>query len=316
MQKVVRYLVLFVVVVFATAVVVCLFNLKYLYRSLVLPNAEKLPPRYLQLFEKLTHQNLEKKPDLRPERTIKVLEGWTEREISQYFEREGLWQSEELLELAGLPKYDYRQEKQSNWPKDFSDQYDFLADKPKYYSLEGYLFPDTYRIYATSTVSEALDKMLDNFDKKLTQQMRSDIKQQGKTIYEIIIMASIVEKEAALDYSPSADNTNARLIAGIFWNRLEIGQALQSDATLSYYFGDRKPSHSGKQLEVDTAYNTYKYPGLPPTPICNPGILAIKAAIYPLDSDYNYFLSPLDSRQVIFSKTYEEHVANKFKYLK
>ena len=315
LKKIASYLRLLAAVVLFTGLIVCFFNLKTIYRVVIIPQEKNLPESWKRAIAKITHQEIEEKVVLRPEDTIQVLEGWNEREISQYFEREGRWQSEELLELAGMPKYDYRKEKAANWPKDFSNQFDFLADKPKYYSLEGYLFPDTYRIYATSSLEEVVDKMLDNFGHKLTPKMRQDIKAQGRTIYQTVIMASIIEKEAPFS-SSDKNNQVARTMSGIFWNRLAIGQALQSDATLSYLFDDKNGQHSGAQLEVNSPYNTYKYPGLPPTPICNPGFLALQAATYPLDTDYNYFLTPRGSREVIFAKTYDEHLANKAKYLK
>lgn len=250
----------------------------------------------------------------RPEETVKILEGWTTRDIGQYFESQGKWQSEEFLEVAGFPMVDYRRDKDVPELKDWSEEFSFLADKPKYYGLEGYLFPDTYRIYASSTVLDVIEKMLGNFDDKLTDKMRADIKKQGKTIYDIVTMASIIEKEAPINYA-TGDNKEARIISGIFWNRLEIGQGLQSDATLSYIFGDNRPAHSGAELEVESPYNTYKYRGLPPGPVCNPGILAIEAAIYPSATDYYYFLTSPDN-QVYYARTYDGHLQNKYKYLK
>lgn len=315
LKKIIRYLRLLAAALFFTGLIVCLANLKNIYHEVIVPNEKNLPESWQLIIEKITHRNVSDKIVYREEKTIKILEGWNTREISQYFEREGMWQSEELLELIGYPKYDYRQEKAMAGSKDFSLNYDFLNDKPKYYNLEGYLFPDTYRIYATSTLPEVVNKMLDNFGKKLTAKMRTDIKAQGRTIYQTVIMASIIEKEAPFNQTDT-NNQGAKIISGIFWHRLKIGQALQSDATLSYFLDDKKPSHSGVELETDTLYNTYKYPGLPPTPICNPGYLALEAAVYPLDTDYNYFLTPAGSREVIFAKSYDEHLANKYKYLK
>lgn len=248
------------------------------------------------------------------EDTITIPEGWNNREISQYFERLGKWMSEELLEVVGFPQVDYRNNKEMPALHDYSQQFSFLQDKPEYYSLEGYLFPDTYRIYASSTVQDVVVKMLTNFDNKLTPQMRADIKKQGKKIYQIVTMASIIEKEAPLNYQ-TGDDKDAKIISGIFWRRLKIGQALQSDATLSYILGDRNTSHSGKDLEVESPYNTYKYPGLPPGPICNPGTLAIEAAIYPTATSYNYFLTTPD-KKVYYAGTYADHLKNKYKYLK
>lgn len=90
---------------------------------------------------------------------------------------------------------------------------------------------------------------------------------------------------------------------------------LQSDATLSYIFDDNKPVHSGEELEVDSLYNTYKYRGLPPGPIANPGLIAIEAAIYPAKTSYYYFLTTLDGSAIYYAKTYDEHLKNKYKYL-
>jgi UPF0755 protein len=106
------------------------------------------------------------------------------------------------------------------------------------------------------------------------------------------------------------------MIAGVFQNRLEGQMLLQSDATLTYVLGDKEDQHSLKDLELDSPYNTYKYQGLPPGPISNPGLEAILAAINPQKSDYHFFLTVTESgsKKTIFSKTFEEHVANRMKY--
>lgn len=314
MKKLIKYFYIAAAVFLATAIVVCLFYIRSVYKSLVVDNEKSFPPFVVAILDKLTHRQPAPAIQPKPEETIKILEGWTSRDIGQYFERQGKWQSEEFLEVAGFPQVDYRTDKDMPALKDWSDKFSFLSDKPKYYGLEGYLFPDTYRIYASSTVADVIEKMLENFDSKLTEKMRSDIKKQGKSIYSIITMASIIEKEAPISYQ-KGDNRDARIISGIFWNRLKSGIALGSDATLSYIFGDNNPAHSGKDLEVNSPYNTYKYRGLPPGPICNPGILAIEAAIYPITTDYYYFLTAEDG-QVIYAHTNEEQSANKYKYLK
>jgi len=108
---------------------------------------------------------------------------------------------------------------------------------------------------------------------------------------------------------------NRRVVADIFLKRLELGMALQSDATINYITKKGIAAPSLNDLEVDSLYNTYKYRGLPPGPICNPSIEAIKAVIYPADTDYLYFLNTPEG-DIIFSKNHDEHVANKFKYLK
>lgn len=241
------------------------------------------------------------------EREITILEGWNLREISQYLEYEGIIQSEELLELVGFPLIDYRWQKEFPKLKDFSQEYNFLKDKPKYVGLEGYLFPDTYRIYRKTTTEAIVRKTLNNFDEKLKPEIREKIKQQKKTIFEVIIMASILEKEVA-------EEEDQRLAADIFYRRLKAGMPLQADSTVNYITGKKMTQALLVDTKIDSPYNTYKYPGLPKGPISNPGIGAIKAALSPLPNNYWYFLTARDGK-VIFSKTLEEHGLNKKKYL-
>ncbi len=232
---------------------------------------------------------------------LTVPEGWTAKDIAYKLENLGKFQAEEFLEAVGVGQPD------NHFTFDISG-YDFLADKPADANLEGYLFPDTYRFFNHASVDDVVRKMLDNFGKKLTPQMRRDIKRQHKTIFEIITLASIVEREAKFD-------RDRPIIAGIFWKRLELGMPLQADSTLNYITGKKTPAVSAKDLKLDSPYNTYKYRGLPPGPIGNPGLDAIKAAIYPQKTDYLYFLT--DSHgNVYYAKTFEEHVRNKQKYLK
>ncbi len=188
--------------------------------------------------------------------------------------------------------------------------YGFLDNKPEEADLQGFLFPDTYNFFKDSSIEVITEAMLDNFDKKLTLAMREEIEKQEKSVYEIITLASIVEKEAG-------DTEEMATIASVFHNRLRIGQALQSDATINYVTGAGRAMPTSNDLEVDSPYNTYKYAGLPPTPICNPGIEAIKAVIYPAKTEYFYFLTTQDGeKKTYFSKTYEEHLQNKATYLK
>lgn len=240
------------------------------------------------------------------EMTVKIIEGWSARDIAAYLEKTKKISEEDFLGIVGSPMVDYR--KKGNAPKDFSGEYDFLADKPDYYGLEGYLFPDTYRIYEDASAEDIVKKMLDNFDKKLTKEMRTEIKRQGKTIYEIITMASLVEKEVR-------SKEDMKTVAGIFWDRIKNGQALESCATLAYILGVNKSQYTLEDTKINSPYNTYRNKDLMPGPISNPGISAIEAAIYPEYTDYNYFLTDLKTGKTIFSKTYEEHVKNKAKYL-
>ena len=138
--------------------------------------------------------------------------------------------------------------------------------------------------------------------------MKKEITSQKKTIFQILTMASILEKEvsSAKDF---------KIVSGIFWNRIANGQPLQSCATLAYILGINKPQYSYEDTQVESPYNTYKYQGLTPGPISNPGINTINAAINPEKTIYNYFLTdPKNKNNTVYSTTYQEHVANKLKF--
>lgn len=174
-------------------------------------------------------------------------------------------------------------------------------------NLEGFLFPDTYRFDRDSRVEDIIKKMTDNFDKKLTKDLRDKIKRDGKTIFEIAVLASIIQNEAM-----TAEEMP--VIAGIFYNRLKIDMALQSDATINYITGKNLRQPTLKDIKVNSPYNTYLNKGLPPGPISNPGLDAIKAAVYPQETNYLFFLHPKNG-PAVFSQTLKEHNLNKAKYL-
>lgn len=176
--------------------------------------------------------------------------------------------------------------------------------------LQGYLFPDTYRFKRYATLAEISDLMLKNFKTRVYGPLEEEVKNSGRDFREVLILASIVEKEAA-HTEEMAD------IAGVFQNRLQVGQRLQSDATINYVVGEGRARATSQDLEIDSPFNTYKYKGLPPTPICNPGLAAIKAALNPTQHNYYYFLTTQDAaRKTYFAESYEEHLKNKTKYLK
>ncbi|PIT93841.1 endolytic transglycosylase MltG [Candidatus Falkowbacteria bacterium CG10_big_fil_rev_8_21_14_0_10_43_11] len=234
------------------------------------------------------------------ERTIKILEGWNIKEIGEYLEKNNIARADDFIALTKpAPGACFSLE---------SCQVSVLSEIPVGATLEGYLFPDTYRIFKNAAAEDIIAKMLKNFDAKLTPSLRADIKKQGKTLPEIITLASIIEKEV-----PRSEDM--KKIAGIFYQRLKISMALQSDATVNFVTGKGATRPSAEDLQVASPYNTYKYRDLPPGPISNPGIEAIKAAIYPVKSDYFYFLTT-PAGQVIYSRTYAEHLAEKYKYYK
>jgi len=228
---------------------------------------------------------------------ITIIEGWNLKDIGQYFEEKGICSSEDFLKLVT----------QENFSQDFACPCgDFLKDKPKNLGLEGYLFPDTYEISASEKLEDIVRKILVNFDRKLTGGLRTEIKSQDKTIFEIMTMASLIEKEV---------NTleDKKIVSGIFWKRLKIGKPLESCATIAYILGVNKWRYSFDDTRIKSPYNTYLNRGLPLGPICNPGMESIIATIYPEESDYWYYLSTKEGK-TIFSRTIEEHNIAKAKY--
>jgi len=179
---------------------------------------------------------------------------------------------------------------------------------------EGYMFPDTYQVARDATASSVTKMFLDNFNAKVTLAMREDAKKTGLTFAQTITLASLVEREGKTE-------SDRPMIAGILLNRIKLGMPLQVDATLQYALGYQpfekswwKKELSDDDKKIDSPYNTYANAGLPPAPICNPGIVSIKAAIYPSTSDYLYYIHD-KTGAVHYAKTVEEHNVNIQKYL-
>lgn len=232
------------------------------------------------------------------EQEIKLIEGWNIRDMAGY--------------LSGKSeKFSDFQEIASGRLSDWRDQFPsgLLDDAPVKADLEGYLFPDTYRLFKESGSRDAIMKMIRTLDQKLTPQMRQDIRRQGKTIYEILTMASIVQKEVRSE-------KDMKIVSGIFWSRIRNSIRLESCASLAYITGENKSQFSYEDTQIDSPYNTYRNDGLPPGPIANPGLAAIEAAIYPEDTPYLYFLSDPATGETIYSRNFEEHKRNKARYLK
>lgn len=182
---------------------------------------------------------------------------------------------------------------------------------PEILSMEGFFFPGTYHLPRASSQDDVFRLVLLNFDQQVTSSLRQAFIDQGLSLYEGVILASIVQREAMLeDEQPR--------IASVFLNRLRIGMGLFSDPTVQYAIGydsqDEswwKSPLSAEDLDMDSPYNTYRQTGLPPAPICSPGLAAIKAVAYAEQSDYLYFRASCDnSGRHVFSLTYDEHLQN------
>jgi len=228
------------------------------------------------------------------ERTITIIPGWNLRDIAEYLEKENIGTKDNFYQLVGYPPG--VEEKVT------------ISFKENLRSLEGYLAPETYRIYNDATMKDVVEKLINEREKQLTEEIKNDIAKSGRTIHDVIIMSSVVEREAM-------NPEDMAMVADIFWRRLEKNWALQSCATVNYVTGKKTPGISAEDQQIDSPYNTYMYPGLPAGPICNPSLDAIKATIYPKKNDYWYFMTGNDG-VMRYGKTLEEHNANVYKYLR
>jgi UPF0755 protein len=169
--------------------------------------------------------------------------------------------------------------------------------------MEGYLFPETYFFLEDATTDDVIHALKNQFEKET-----KNLPLGGKSLEEIVIMASIIEKEALGD-------DDRKIISGILWKRLSINMALQVDATFKYILGKESSELTLADLKVDSPYNTYTNRGLPPSPICNPGIKSIMAALEPESTSYIYYLHD-STGKAYFASTFEQHKKNKANYLK
>lgn len=182
-------------------------------------------------------------------------------------------------------------------------------DDKKFIALadEGYLFPDTYFFEPNISPEKAIAMMRKNFDEHVGA-LQTDILLSGRNLSDIIKMASIVETEAR-------QTETRQIIAGILWKRIEMKMPLQVDVSFKYINGKGTSDLTDADLKLDSPYNSYKYLGLPPTPISNPGIDSIRAALFPQKTSYLYFLSDQDG-VMHYATTFEEHKKNKLLYLR
>ncbi|WP_177505894.1 endolytic transglycosylase MltG [Anaerosinus sp.] len=215
---------------------------------------------------------------------VTVPEGYNINQIGKILEEKGITTQKDFEKAA----------------KDFAP-YEYISlDSQAQYRVEGFLFPDTYQFSRKQSSKEILGIMTKEFNDKLTEEMRERANQMGLSIRELVILASLVEKEAQVD-------EDRPIIAQVFMNRLKEHMPLQSCATIQYILGFPKPELSLQDTKIESPYNTYQNMGLPPGPIANPGVESIKAVLYSTPTDYLYFVADKNGKHH-FSKTYEEHL--------
>ena len=222
-------------------------------------------------------------------------EGMTLREIANLLEEKGVCKAQDLynyLETANL-----------------EEKYDFVEKIPKeehrFRRFEGYFFPDTYDFFLGESPERVTARFLDNFESKITDEMYAQMKNQNLTLDETSTLASMIQEE-------SSGHEEMGRVSSVFHNRLDNSVTyprLQSDVTIFYVNRDIKPFLQVNDQEMYDAYNTYKCTGLPVGPVCNPGIDAIKAALYPEDTDYYFFLTDANGK-FYYAKTADQHYQN------
>lgn len=222
-----------------------------------------------------------------------VLAGWRMEEVALALPSSGLEISpQEFLRVASAPP-------------------NFGGLLPSGASAEGFLFPDQYILPRQTDAESLVVLLVQNFALHLTPALRQGFAQNGLDVYQAVTLASLIEREAVVD-------EEMPLLASVFYNRLKIGMTLGSDASVQYALGYNQAQNtwwtnplSALDLEIDSPYNTYRYAGLPPGPICNPSLAALQAVALPAKTSYLYFRARCDgSGRHLFAETYEEHQRN------
>lgn len=232
-------------------------------------------------------------------RSVTVLEGWRTEEIADEVARQGI-SREDFLAAARSRDYEF----------------DFLAEIPPDRGLEGFLYPATYSIRAVDDPRDVVRQMLQAFQDNVPQGLRESAAASDMTFYQVVTLASIIEREAVIpDERP--------VMAQVFRTRLAYGMLLQADPTVQYALASEDPDAgpggywkrdlTESDLAVDSAYNTYLHPGLPAGPICNPSLDSIIAVLQPADTQYLYFVARPDGSHA-FAETLAEHQENVEKY--
>lgn len=249
-------------------------------------------------YEELINE-LQAGPDLGDEIKIMFPEGLTVIEFAELLEKNGISSSEEILEACNSTLFD----------EAFSDVAAIDNLDKRYYKLEGYLFPDTYEFFEKDSAEAVIKRLLRNFETRLNDDMRRDIKASGYTLDEIIVLASIIQAEAA-------NKDDMYMISAVLHNRLRDGfshsiYSLDCDSTLFYPYDNREAAPEGYYSDYSTYVSLGGVRGLPSGAICNPGLEAIKAAIYPAEegSEFYYFCHDAQ-RTPYYAATIEEHSAN------
>lgn len=214
-----------------------------------------------------------------------IPEGFSVRDIAERLESEGLVKANDFIALAKT----YR-------PYPYVEEHENVR-----YAAEGFLFPDTYEINGEFDAARIMEMMAENFDRRLTKEMRDRAKEMNLSIYELVTLASLVEKEAYHD-------EDRPIIAQIFLKRLRLGMPLQADPTVQYLLNEPKEDLLFSDTEIASPYNTYQNVGLPPGPIASPGTASLMAVLHPAATNYLYFVADRNGNNY-YATNYADHLA-------
>ncbi len=231
--------------------------------------------------------------------TLTFPEGWDSKKIAARLNA-NRFDGDRFLALVKEPLPEWR------------EKYVTLQNLQEGSSLEGFLFPDTYTFLLSATPEDIIEKMLRDFETRFGDDLRREATRQEKSIFDIVVMASILEREiGTANQSLETIERDRKMVSDIFWRRLGDGHALESCATVQFVLGSNKPQLSFEETRTPSPYNTYINKGLPPGPIGNPGIVSLRAALFPTTNDFYYFLNNPETGETFFAKTLEEHGRNK-----
>ena len=213
-----------------------------------------------------------------------VPEGFGVKEIAERLYNLDLADKDDFLKAAeNFTPYDYMRKRQN-----------------VFFAAEGFLFPDTYNVESDIEIEEILELMAANFDDRVTPTMRVQAEKMGLSVYDLITLASLVEREVRFP-------EDRPIVAQVLLKRLKLNMPLQTDATLQYLMDTPKEDVSIEDTQIDSPYNTYQHTGLPPGPIANPGMASIMAVLHPAETDYLYFVADRQGHNH-YAYTYEEHL--------
>ncbi|WP_421617917.1 endolytic transglycosylase MltG [Brevibacillus sp. TJ4] len=222
-----------------------------------------------------------------------IPEGWNVEQIAEHLASEGIVDKDAFLHEVNHGSF-----------PEFPFVAEIPQDEQRSNRLEGYLFPETYEVKEGASEREIIERMLAQFQKEWQEEWNEQLKQHNLTMDQAVTLASIVEREVAVDKERAK-------VAGVYYNRIRENWPLQADATVQFLLGKQKERLTYDDLKVDSPYNTYANPGLPPGPIANPGRESLAAVINPEVHDYFFYVTKKDGTQEhYFSRTLQEHNAN------